>query len=82
MKEDNPWNFVVNDIIDYESGDMVWDRLVAFFQSLIDTGLAWQLQGHYGRTAMELAREGYCTLPPDGPHQKRLNGEKGGSSTF
>lgn len=70
MKEDNPWNFVVNDIIDYESGDMDWDRLVVFFQSLIDTGLVWQLQGHYGRTAMELVQEGYCALPADKPSQK------------
>ena len=78
MSEDKSWRFTVTDIIDYESGNMDWDRLVAFFQKLIDTGLAWQLQGHYGRTAMELAREGYCTLPHNGPYYRRLKGESGG----
>jgi|TARA_R100000458_G_C8065764_1_gene106732 hypothetical protein len=50
----------VQDIIDYESGDMEWDRLVDFFQNLIDTGMAWTLQGSYGRVAQNLIDEGYC----------------------
>ena len=50
----------IQDIIDYENGDMDWDRIVDFFQGLIDTGTAWTLQGHYGRTAKSLIDEGYC----------------------
>ncbi len=50
----------VQDIIDYESGDMEWDRLVDFFQNLIDTGMAWTLQGSYGRVAQNLIDERYC----------------------
>ena len=55
------WRLNVDDIIDYENGDMDWDRLVAFFQDLIDNGVAFTLQGHYGRMAQGLIDEGYCT---------------------
>ena len=33
----------------------------AAWQHLIDTGLAWQLQGWFGRRAEELIRHGSCT---------------------
>ena len=64
-KENTGWRLNVDDIIDYENGDMDWDRLVDFFQNLIDTGMAWTLQGVYGRMAQSLIEEGYCTLPDE-----------------
>ena len=53
----------VQDIIDYENGEMEFDRIVEMFQTLINTGYAWSLQGHYGRTAQSLIDDGYCTYP-------------------
>lgn len=51
---------LVNLIMSYEEGDMSEDDTVALFQNLIDSGLAWKLQGHYGRTAKRLIEWGYC----------------------
>jgi hypothetical protein len=46
------------DIIDFESGEISEERLIALFQYLVDTGDAWKLQGFYGRTAEALIEEG------------------------
>jgi hypothetical protein len=51
------------DIIDYENGDMDESRIPIFFQGMIDSGIVWDLQGHYGRTATDLINSGYCHLP-------------------
>lgn len=45
-------------IIAYETGELDGDKVVELFQHLVDTGLAWQLQGHYGRTAMAFIEQG------------------------
>ncbi len=51
----------VDKIIRYENGEMdSKTEIVAFFQELINTGMAWKLQGHYGRTAAFLIQEGLC----------------------
>jgi hypothetical protein len=52
--------FDVNDFVRYETGDMSFTEAVQFFQELIDSGLAWRLQGSYGRTAMNLIHDGIC----------------------
>lgn len=36
------------------------ERYLAAWQSLIDTGLCWQLQGWYGRQAKALISAGHC----------------------
>jgi hypothetical protein len=53
----------VGKIIAYEQGELGDEETISLFQELINSGLAWQLQGHYGRTAKAFIEAGYCTLP-------------------
>lgn len=50
-------------MIAWEQGDLDAEGTLALFQGLIDSGLAWKLQGCYGRTAKALIEGGHCTLP-------------------
>ena len=50
----------VSQIMAFESGELDEDGVIELFQELIDSGLAWQLQGSYGRTARALIDNGYC----------------------
>lgn len=52
---------MLNQIIAYEAGELSEDEIIELFQELIDSGLAWTLQGHYGRTAVALIEAGLCT---------------------
>ena len=51
----------VDAIMAFESGDLDDDGIIDLFQKLIDSGLAWKLQGSYGRMATTLINAGYCT---------------------
>lgn len=59
MDANNDTIDVLDQIIAYESGDLEEDEMLSLFQHLVDTGMAWQLQGHYGRTASQLIKAGY-----------------------
>jgi hypothetical protein len=50
----------VGAIIAYEAGELDDEATIELFQHLIDNGLAWSLQGHYGRTAPALINAGHC----------------------
>jgi hypothetical protein len=52
---------LVGKIIAYESDELTGDEMIVLFQHLVDTGLAWSLQGHYGRTAQALIEAGMVT---------------------
>ena len=59
----------INDIMSYENGEMEEEEVIEFFQGLIDNGMAWTLQGSYGRMAMRLVEYGFCTLPEQSEKQ-------------
>lgn len=73
LDKDNPSildtkpDFDVNNTLDflmaYENGDLSDQEILDGFQSLIDNGLVWRLQGHYGRVASALINQGYCNDP-------------------
>lgn len=53
---------LVDKIITFETvGFGTDEEVISFVQELIDTGLAWSLQGSYARLANELIDAGYCT---------------------
>lgn len=49
----------VGAIMAYEQGDLDGAGTLELFSHLIKTGLAWQLQGCYGRAAARLIEAGY-----------------------
>ena len=51
---------MIEQIIAFENGELDDQQTISFFQQLIDSGMAWSLQGSYGRMALALIEEGYC----------------------
>ena len=49
----------IDKIIAYEDDELDDEETIELFQHLVDTGLAWSLQGHCGRTAAALIKAGY-----------------------
>ena len=52
---------ILDEILAYELGEMDHEEIILFFQRLIDSGIAWRLQGRYGRTATQLIEQGHCS---------------------
>ena len=50
----------VDKFMSYEGGEMKDQEIIDFFQELIDDGMAWKLQGSYGRMATSLIESGHC----------------------
>lgn len=51
----------IEKIMAYEQGDLQDCEIIDLFQELVDSGLVWQLQGHYGRMAKQLIDIGYIS---------------------
>lgn len=45
-------------IIAYEQGELSVRECIKLFQELLDSGLIWELQGHYQRVAKNLLEQG------------------------
>ena len=52
-------------MMEFEDGNLSLAETVELFQKLIDNGMAWTLQGFYGRQAMALIDAGLCHMPID-----------------
>lgn len=48
----------VDKIMAYEQGDLDVEETIELFGQLVESGMAWKLQGTYGRTAMSLINQG------------------------
>ena len=52
---------MIDAIMNIECNDECTEELyIQSFQSLIDSGMVWGLQGWYGRTAVRLIEAGLC----------------------
>ena len=49
--------------IEQPDEDTTEDTIIEAWQHLINSGVVWQLQGFYGRTAKTLIEQGICTMP-------------------
>lgn len=47
----------------FEAGQLSDDETIELFQELVTSGLAWKLQGTYGRAANRLIEQG-LVIPP------------------
>jgi len=63
METENTTLKTYNQMLCFELGTLDHDQVIQLFQRLIDTGVVWQLQGFYGRTARDLINSGLCNLP-------------------
>jgi hypothetical protein len=45
-------------LADYEEGNLSPDQVIELFQQLVDSGLAWELSGHYQGVASRFIEQG------------------------
>ncbi|QGJ91582.1 hypothetical protein SEA_PHETTUCCINE_65 [Streptomyces phage Phettuccine] len=52
------------EVMDYEAGNLDAGEILELFAKLIKSGMVWNLQGSYGRTAQQMLDAGLVT--PEG----------------
>ena len=65
MTIDDPLHDIVTRIVAYEEDRMSEAEELELFQELVNNGMAWKLQGHYGRTAAYLIAAGIIVASPN-----------------
>lgn len=53
----------IDRLMAFENDELEHGEVLELFQELVDTGLAWELQGFYGRTAAHLIEIGSIRPP-------------------
>ena len=54
---------IISAIIMHEQDQLNEEETLELFQELVNNGMAWTLQGHYGRTAAYLLEAGLISAP-------------------
>lgn len=52
----------IEKIIKFENGELSDNEMIALFSELIKSGMAWKLQGTYGRLARNLVNNGVLDI--------------------
>ena len=63
-----------NRIIDYEMGHLDDAKTLRLFSELVKNGMAWSLQGHYGRSASAMIEDGWLERDGNITEKAELNG--------
>jgi len=56
---------MLDKIIAFEQGELKENEIIDLFQEMINSGLVWELQGSYGRLAMNLIDNGVVKVPKE-----------------
>ena len=54
---------IFDKIIKFEQEGLPFEEEINLFQELVNNGMAWTLQGMYGRIAKDLIEQGFIHLP-------------------